>query len=162
VIISGRMLVLALLTSCAMAFAAQAEECPEIGQLTRPAEPTEAKGCPAFGKTVVEFYRYVGAGEAAKIRETGEIPMTGRDDKPRCVYFTDCFYADADDAKKYLALPNKPTHRVEFTLRGVKATCTGKTPPDFQEPGGGNQCILNNDSDPIAIPEPAEAIDPLE
>jgi hypothetical protein len=88
--------------------------------------------------------------------------MTDAKGKRKDVYFTDCFYSDSFAAKEYLALPRKPAYRVEFTLRGVRARCPGEVAAAYNEPGGGNECILNDDSRAIEIPDPSTAITPLQ
>jgi hypothetical protein len=122
----------------------------------------QAEGCPATGTTAVVFHRYVGQDEANAIKRTFAIPTTDAQGNPKNVYFTDCFYSDAFAAKGSLALPRKPAYRVEFTLRGVRARCPGELEAANNEPGGGNECILNDESEAIEIPDPGAAITPLQ
>ena len=147
---------IALLASCGFAITTHASSDQSLIQLA------QAEGCPSGSTTVHVFYRYVGAGEVEAIQENHQIPMTDEAGDPKTLYFTDCLYSDARDAKRYLALRDKPTHRVEFKLRGNNARCGKTVAPKYKEPGGGNECTLNKNSAPIKIPDPAEAIGPLE
>ena len=88
--------------------------------------------------------------------------MTDAQGNPKDVYFTDCFYSDAVAAKEFLALPRKPVYRVDFALRGVRARCPGEVEAAYNEPGGGNECILNDECKAIEIPDPSAAITPLQ
>lgn len=159
---TGRQLIAALSAWCALTGLAHADDGAVTQSMAGTVQLAQAEGCPAAGTTAVVFYRYVGEGEANAIKRTFAIPTTDAQGKPKDVYFTDCFYADALSAKKSLALPRKPAFRVEFKLRGVRARCPGTVEAAYSEPGGGNECILNDDSRAIEIPDPGAAITPLQ
>jgi hypothetical protein len=75
--------------------------------------------CVATNKASGRFYRYVGEGEAAAIRRSGEIPNVDRLGNSKDVYFTDRLYQTAGRAKTYNQLPSKPAYRIEIDPANV-------------------------------------------
>ena len=115
--------------------------------LARIGRGTDSLGS-AANKTSAKFYRYVGEGEAAAIRRSGEIPNFDRFGTSKDVYFTDRIYQTAGRAKTYNQLPNKPTHRIEIDPANVpsRSPFTRVNPGDNPQwgVGGGVEATTRN------------------
>ena len=81
------------------------------------------------------YYRYVGDGEAAAIKKTGEIPNVDVKGNPKDIFITDRKYETAGKAKTHNQLPNKPTQRVEIDPKNV----TNQTPFKRVDPNANPQ-----------------------
>lgn len=158
----GTRLLAVIFASWSLSLRAYADSAVDANGPQHFVQPSELEGCPPAGETSVVFYRYVGAGEMKVIEQKLEIPVTDAEGNRKIVYFTDCLYSNAEEAKESLALPKKPDYRIKFTLKGNRGRCPGKAEPKYGEPGGGNECTLDEDSPPIDVPDPEMAIEPLQ
>jgi len=102
----------------------------------------------ATNKASGRFYRYVGEGEAAAIRRSGEIPNVDRLGNSKDVYFTDRLYQTAGRAKTYNQLRSKPTYRIEIDPANVsnRSPFTRVNPGDNPQwgVGGGVEATTRN------------------
>lgn len=81
------------------------------------------------------FYRYVGSAEAFGIATTGIVQSLGP-----ITWYTPNRYATRITAKRYLALPALPTHRVGPVPEDEMPVFTSqlrRVQPGYGEPGGG-------------------------
>ena len=82
-------------------------------------------------------FRYMTEGEITAIRNTGKL----RGGNPGETFFTKDLYKSGTKAQERLALPTKPTHRVEFEIsNNPKLQLNGtKVKSDFGQPGKGSE-----------------------
>jgi len=84
--------------------------------------------------------RYVGAGEAAVISETGMVPNTNALGAPKQVFYTpESPMSSASAAQDAYQLPSTPTHAVELDTSGVNNTYGGNV-----ENGNGIELITHD------------------
>ena len=122
-----------------------------LATLPSPAHAQEA--CPT---RLGWFFRYVGTGERDAIERDGAVPATNQLGHLKDLYVTDCFFVSRVRAQAVLSLKYTPAYRVQFQL--PLARCDEPVKPDYDQPGGGHQCILH---ERIAVENPAAQIAPL-
>ena len=114
----------------------------------------------AVNSNAETFYRYVGDGEAAAIKKTGEIPNIDVKNRSKEIFITDRKYETAGKAKTHNQLPDKPTYRVEIDPKNV----TNQTPFKRVDPNTNPQWGVGKGREsttPNAIKVDPEKIIPL-
>ena len=96
--------------------------------------------------------RYMGAGEAAGVAETGTIPATNAAGRPRVIHFTtDAPTTSAAAARARYNLPETPTHMCQFPLCNVRNSVvpTGQVAPGATQ--GATSMPINGAGRPIPL-----------